>query len=257
MPDPGLELRDIRVDIGGTPYVRGVSLTVGRGQTLGLLGPNGAGKTTLMRVIYTSARPDHGEVLLEGRPKPAWRRTDWARKVGALVQGEGLLAGLTPEDIVDIGLRPLGLPPQAHARRRDAALDDVGLLHKRRQGAENLSGGERQRCYFAQLLARDPEVYILDEPANHLDLHFQLKLLDEIRRRGRIALASFHDLSLASRYCDQVAIMEHGEIAAAGPPRDVLTRAQIARSYRVAAQLQDHALHIDGPILTPPARPTG
>ncbi|PID35473.1 MAG: iron ABC transporter [Rhodobacterales bacterium] len=249
MPDPRLELRNISVAVAGRDYVRDVSLTVSEGRFLGLLGANGAGKTTLLRVLYSSVRPSGGEIVLDGRPKPDWRWTDWARSVGALVQGEGLLAGLTPADIVEIGLNPLPLEASEKATRRDAALDFVGLSDKRDQNAENLSGGERQRCYFAQLLARDPQVYVLDEPTNHLDLHFQLRLLDEVRRRGRIVIASLHDLTIANRYCDTVAVMEEGRIVAQGPPESVLSRAQIAQTYRVDAALRDGALHIGGPIL--------
>ncbi|WP_333714159.1 ABC transporter ATP-binding protein [Yoonia sp.] len=248
MPDPVLEIRGLSINLGGGPYVKDVSLRVSAGRTLGLLGPNGAGKTTILRAIYTALPPTRGEIVLNGVAKRDWRRADWARAVGALVQGDGLLAGLTPVDIVDIGLKPLGLPEPARDARREEALAFVGLAHKRLQSAENLSGGERQRCYFAQLLARDPALYVLDEPTNHLDLHFQLKLLDEVRRRKRSAIACFHDLAMAKRYCDDVAILEQGRIVAFGPPDVVLSRRQIAESYQVAAEFRENALHIDGPI---------
>lgn len=246
-----LELNNISIRVADHEYVRDISLRVGAGEILGLLGPNGAGKTTLLRVLYSSLRPSRGQIILNGRAKPDWHRADWARTVGALVQGQGLLAGLTPADIVDIGLRPLPLTPEERAQRRDFALEFVGLRDKRHQNAEDLSGGERQRCYFAQLLARDPQVYILDEPTNHLDLHFQLRLLDEVHRRGRIAIASFHDLTIASRYCDQVAIMEQGRIVAHGSPTQTLSRMQIAKTYQVEAELRNQALHIDKPIIPP------
>lgn len=249
MSEPCLELRNISVSVAGRDYVRDVSLSVRRGETLGLLGPNGAGKTTLLRVLYSGQRPSGGEVVLNGRPKAEWRRADWARHVGALVQGDGLLAGLTPVDIVEIGLQPLSIAASERAERRDAALAFAGLDELRDQSAETLSGGERQRCYFAQLLARDPDVYILDEPTNHLDLHFQLRLLDEVRRRGRIAVASFHDLTIASRYCGRVAIMEQGRLVAHGAPDDVLSRDQIADTYGVEAELRERALHITRPIV--------
>lgn len=272
MPDPILELRDISVAVGGTPsvarggtppvargdtpsvarggtpYVQGVSLQLAKGEAFGLLGPNGAGKTTLLRTLYAAARPSHGEILLEGRAKARWGRADWARKLGALVQGAGLLTGLTPEDIVDIGLKPLSLDPAERQSRLDEALAFAGLTEKRGQSAESLSGGELQRCYFAQLLARDPDIYVLDEPTNHLDLHFQLKLLDEVRRRGRTALATFHDLAIAARFCDRVAILERGRIVSEGSPEAALTRARLAESYRVAGELRGGALHLEGPV---------
>lgn len=249
MSDEGLHIDRVSVAVGGVPYVRDLSLRVGPGQIVGLLGPNGAGKTTLLRVLYHAQRPIGGTVRLNGRPQSGYSRRAWSRAVGALVQGDALLAGLSPADIVDIGLRPLGLPAREHDARLATALAFAGLDDKRTQDAESLSGGERQRCHFAQLLARDPEVYVLDEPTNHLDLHYQLRLLDEVRARGRTALATFHDLTIAARYCDHVAVMEHGRITAAGPVAEVLTRAQLAQSYRVNAELRDGALHLDGPVL--------
>lgn len=246
MAEPVLDLRNVSVAVGGAAYVRDVSLSVAAGQIVGLLGPNGAGKTTLLREVYAGTGGDR--VVLHGRPKRDWRRADWARAVGALVQGGGLLAGLTPWDIVDIGLKPLGLDDADRRSRLGDALRFAGLWDERDQSAETLSGGEVQRCYFAQLLARDPELYVLDEPTNHLDLHYQLKLLDEVRRRGRAVLATFHDLTIAARYCDRVAIMQQGRIVVQGPPGDVLSRAQLRDSYRVNAELRDKALFVDGPI---------
>ncbi len=249
MPEPTLELRNLSVAIGQTPYVRDVSIALAPGEVFGLLGPNGAGKTTLLRTLYHAARPSAGEILLHGRAQADWPRRDWSRAVGALVQSSGLLAGLTPVDIVDIGLRPLGLTRAENDTRLDAALRLVGLTEQRDQSAESLSGGELQRCYFAQLLARDPELYILDEPTNHLDLHYQLRLLDEVRARGKTALATFHDLAIAARYCDRVAVMEQGRVVAMGPVQEVLTRDRLIQSYRVEAELINGALYLERPVL--------
>jgi len=246
--EPLLTLDRLSVAVGGTPYVHDVTLEIAEGEVLGLLGPNGAGKTTVLRTLYHAARPTGGEIRLRGRAQKDWPRAEWSRTVGALVQGSGLLAGLTPADIVDIGLRPLGLAPGDHADRIAEALGFAGLTDKRDQSAGSLSGGELQRCYFAQLFARAPDLYVLDEPTNHLDLHHQIKLLDEVGRRGRTVIASFHDLAIAARYCDRVAVMEAGRIVAMGPAAEVLTRARIAASYRVAAELREGALHVDGPL---------
>lgn len=245
---PLLDINNLSIDVGRRPIVQGVSIQVAPGEIVGLLGPNGAGKTTLLRAIYHGTRYAGGSIHLDGRDQRDYSRADWARNAGALVQGQGLLPGLTPADIVDIGLRPLGLSRADHARRLDHALAIVELSDKGNQPADSLSGGELQRCYFAQLLARDPQLYILDEPTNHLDLYAQLSLLDEVRRRGRTVLATFHDLAMAARYCTRVAVMEQGRIVAAGPTHQVLTRARLAQSYRVAGELTDGMLRLDGPL---------
>ena len=247
--EPILEICDLSVDVGGQPYVRDLSLRVERGQFHGLLGPNGAGKTTLLRVLYRALRPQAGEVRLHGRAQSEYSPIEWSRHVGALVQGGGLLAGLTPADIVEIGLTMRDIPCEKRREATQNALQLVGLQDKANQDAESLSGGELQRCYFAQLLACDPEVYVLDEPTNHLDLHYQLRLLDEVRRRGRTAIVSFHDLGLAARYCDTVHLMQEGRLVAEGMPEDVLTREVLYHHYRVDGVLEGHSLKLEGPVL--------
>jgi iron complex transport system ATP-binding protein len=242
-------LENVSVNVSGKAYVRDVSLTVPQGEIHGLLGPNGAGKTSLLRCLYRAADVAAGRICAQGKEIGDYTHQDWARTVGALVQSSGLLAGLTPRDIVEIGLSVLDLPAAAHADRCEGALDLVGLRDKQHQSASVLSGGELQRCYFAQLLACDPDIYVLDEPTNHLDLHYQLVLLDEVKRRGRTTLMTIHDLNLAARYCDQVYLMSGGKIVEQGAVLDVLTRENLIRHYAVDGQFKGKALELAGPIL--------
>ncbi|WP_412562139.1 ABC transporter ATP-binding protein [Thalassobius sp. MITS945101] len=243
-----LQIQNLAVDVGKSTFVQGATLTVPKGEIHGLLGPNGAGKTTLLRKLYRAARASAEIIQAFGRPIDDHSSLEWAKLVGALVQSSGLLAGLTPQDIVEIGLSILELDRSEIADRRDEALSLVGLSDKANQPAGNLSGGELQRCYFAQLLACDPEIYILDEPTNHLDLHYQLALLDEVQRRGRTVLMTLHDLSLAKRYCDQVYLMSAGQIVDRGTPDQVLTGEALMQYYQVDGQFQGAALSLVGPV---------
>ncbi|MTI03354.1 ABC transporter ATP-binding protein [Roseibium sp. RKSG952] len=247
--NPALDIRNLSVDVGGKPYVQGVSLAAPKGEVHCLLGPNGAGKTTVLRTIYRAERPAAGEIAADGRDIEDYAYHEWARKCGALVQSSGLLAGLTPSDIVEIGLSALGLDGVELVLRRDEALKLVGLIQKRNQPADRLSGGELQRCYFAQLLACDPEIYILDEPTNHLDLHYQLVLLNEVKRRGRTVLMTLHDLNLVARYCDHVHLMSRGRIVDHGKPADVLSRQNLMEHFLVDAHLNMQSLVINGPVM--------
>lgn len=246
---PALAIENVTVNISGAPYVREVSLTIAKGAIHGLLGANGAGKTTLLRTLYRADQIAGGSIHALGRPMADYSHKAWAKTVGALVQSSGLLTGLTPSDIVEIGLSVHDLPASALNQKRDEALQLVGLADKARQPATRLSGGELQRCYFAQLLACDPEIYILDEPTNHLDLHYQLVLLDEVKRRGRTVLMSLHDLNMAMRYCDQVSLMQHGRICAQGTPEDVLSRQAIRQLYQVDAAFVCGNLSVAGPVI--------
>ncbi len=214
----------------------------------GLLGPNGAGKSSLLRLLYRADRADRGDIRFAGQPIARIGRRAYAARVGALVQEQVSLAGLSLREVIRLGLLPLRLSPAAAAVRIEAALDEIGLGERADDDAARLSGGEQQRLFFGQLLALDPELYLLDEPHNHLDLHFQYRLLDTVRQRGRTVLASFHDITLAARYCDEVLLLDRGRLIAQGAPEAVLTRERLAGIYRIAAQFSGGRLTVAGAL---------
>jgi len=243
-----LSVADLRLDKQDKALLDGVSFSLSPGRFYGLLGPNGAGKSSLLRILYRAERASGGRVLLEGQDINTIARRDYATRVGALVQEQVNLAGLSLKEVVRLGLLPLKLTRGETENRVTAALGEIGLLHRADDDAERLSGGEQQRVFFAQLLALDPMLYLLDEPHNHLDLHFQYRLLDRVRQRGRTVLASFHDINLASRYCDEVLLLDHGRLVAQGPADVVLTRERFAQIYRVDGALDGGQLRIAGAI---------
>lgn len=243
--EPMIRIRDLSVALGGKPRVDRFSLDVTRGTFHGLLGPNGAGKTTVLRTLYRAQAADSGTVHIDGKPLHAWAQSDWTRTVGALVQEGGSLQGLTIRDVVDIGMMHSPLPPAERRTRIDAALHVAGLKDMAGTEAALASGGERQKTHIAQILARDPDLYILDEPSNHLDLCYQILLLDEIRRRGKTVIATFHDLTLAARYCDSVTLMREGRNVATGAPHAALTRENMRAVFRVDGALHDGMMRID------------
>lgn len=246
--EPILALDAISLSKGGAQLLDGVSFALERGKFHALLGPNGAGKSSLMRVLYRAEAGNTGSVVLEGKPLKDWSRKAYAARVGALVQESVSLAGLTLREVVALGLLPLALTREETTSRCAEALSLVGLAERSGEDAAHLSGGEQQRLFFAQLLALDPEIYILDEPHNHLDLHYQYVLLEAVKRRGRTVLASFHDLTLATRFCDRAFLLDHGRLAASGTLDEVLTPQRLAEVYRVDAELADGAIRINGAI---------
>lgn len=235
--DPLLTASALSLVKNGKTLLDTVSFALEPGKFYGLLGPNGAGKSSLLRILYRAERASAGEVHLGTREINTIPRRQYATEVGALVQEQVNLAGLSLREVVRLGLMPLRLPGAEADRRVEAALADIGLMDRADEDAARLSGGEQQRLFFAQLLALDPALYLLDEPHNHLDLHYQYSLLDQVKRRGRTVLASFHDITLAARYCDEVLLLDHGRLVAQGSLDDVLTRDRLASVYRVDGEL--------------------
>lgn len=225
----------------------GVGFALRPGRFYGLLGPNGAGKSSLLRLLYRADRGG-GAIRFAGRDIGAISRRSYAARVGALVQEQVNLAGLSLREVVRLGLLPLRLPSAEIEARIRAALEDVGLGERAEDDAAHLSGGEQQRLFFSQLLALDPELYLLDEPHNHLDLHFQYRLLDKVRQRGRTVLASFHDINLAARYCDEVLLLDRGLLLGQGPIDAMLTPERLRSVYRIDAQFSAGQLVVADPI---------
>lgn len=246
--DPILRVEGVGLDKDDAKLLDGVGFTLERGRFHALLGPNGAGKSSLMRILYRAEKASRGEILLEGKAIGDWPRRVYAAKVGALVQEAVTLAGLSLVEVVRLGLLPLRLEGAEVERRCAEALELVGLSHRARDDAARLSGGEQQRLFFAQVLALDPELYLLDEPHNHLDLHYQYVLLDVAKRRGRTVLASFHDLTLATRFCDHAILLDHGRVAADGPLEEVLTPETLAKVYRVEGRFDNGVVRIAGAL---------
>lgn len=225
-----------------------VSFALQPGRFYGLLGPNGAGKSSLLKILYRADKASAGSVMLSGQELTNISRRAYAARVGALVQEAVSLSGLSLLEVVRLGLLPRKLDPAEIEARARAALHDVGLSDRADEDATHLSGGEQQRLFFAQILALAPELYLLDEPHNHLDLHFQYRLLDLVRQRGATVLASFHDMGLAARYCDEVILLDHGRVVGKGPIAEVLSRERLASTYRVDAAFVDGRLEVQGAV---------
>jgi peptide/nickel transport system ATP-binding protein len=232
---PLLELRDVQVAYRGRgapiTAVRGVSLTVGRGERLGLVGESGCGKSSLARAMLGLEPLGGGAATFDGRPvhgaAPGLRR-----RFQPVFQDAG--GALDPRRTVGASLRePLDIhrvgPPGERGARVDALLDLV-QLPRDVQGRlpRTLSAGQRQRVSLARALALEPELLVLDEPVSSLDVSVQaqvLNLLETIAAARSLALVFIsHDLDVVAHVCERVAVMYAGLVVEQGPTHEVLAR---------------------------------
>ena len=233
-----LELTDVTVDIAGRRVVDMADLRVSRGEVVGLLGANGCGKTTLLRAALGLTRVRRGETKLAGRAVDSLREGERARLTGYLPQERRVGWNLTACRVAALGVPHL--PP---ARARDvalAALADVEMSHLAERGVLDMSGGERARVLLARLLATGAPLLIADEPAAGLDPDAQLLVMDILRARaaaGIAVLVTLHDLNLAARGCDRLAVMAEGRVVADGPPRTTLTPKVLREAFGVEGEL--------------------
>ena len=253
-----VDLQSLDVRLNGTHVLGGVDLTVAQGEWVNIIGPNGAGKTTLLRAVLGLVAHD-GDISIEGLTK--LRRAERARKVAYVPQTPVIPRGMLVADYVLLGRTPHRsiFAGETSADREIAAdvLERLDLVGFGGRTVQSLSGGERQRTVLARALAQQADILLLDEPTTALDLGHQqdvLDLVDALRReRGLTVVATLHDLTLAARYGDQVAILAGGVIAQRGTPSEVLTVANIAEHFDAQVRVIDDP---EGPVIVPTATTT-
>ena len=209
---------------GAIAALDGLTLSVPSGGVFGFLGPNGSGKTTTIRCLLGLVRPAAGTLRLVGRPIPEALPAA-IRHVGAIVEGPALFPTLSGRE----NLLQLAAVDRIAGARVDEVIDEVGLAARGRDPVRRYSLGMRQRLALAAALLKDPELLILDEPANGLDpagIRQVRELLRRLGREGRTVFVSSHQLSEVEQTCDSVAIVRRGRTVTSGRVDEVLAAAQ-------------------------------
>ncbi|MEU8924141.1 ABC transporter ATP-binding protein [Kitasatospora sp. NPDC048545] len=221
---------------GATGYhaVRGVDLTVGRGELFALLGTNGAGKTSTMELIEGLAAPSDGTVRVLGHD-PHRERAAVRPRIGIMLQEGGFPGDLTA---AETGRAWAGMT--SGARPVEEALELVGLGHRRDVRVKQLSGGERRRLDLAMALLGRPEVLFLDEPSTGLDPEARAsvwRLVRDLRAQGTTVLLTTHYLEEAEELADRLAVMHGGRVVTAGTVAEVIA----GRPSRISFELPEFA----------------
>ena len=224
--------------------VKDVSLSLHKGEWLSLVGANGSGKSTLLRLFSRILTPQNGAVLLDGKAIHQQSAQSVARQLAILPQQQVVPSGLTVRQLVSLGRTPhqpwwqwdLSLEDREMV---ETAIAQTQLTEFSDRPVEELSGGERQRAFLALTLAQDPQVLLLDEPTTFLDLHHQLELLELLKmlnhERQLSIVTVLHDINLAVRYSDRIAMLKKGEIVAIGTPDQAITPDNLRQVFDVEA----------------------
>lgn len=236
---PILETRSLSLEIAGQRICQALSLSLLAGECLGVLGQNGTGKTTLLHTLARLRKAQDGEILLMGRSLNAWSRKALATRLGVLFQNSLDSMPATVGESVMMGRHP-HLPDWQWESANDiaiarSALSAVNLDTLLERDVNTLSGGERQRLALAMLLAQQPQLYLLDEPGNHLDIAFQVKSMQLLREhvsiQGAALCMATHDINLASRFCDRVLLLMEGGEFLLGPAQEILNPDSLSRAF--------------------------
>lgn len=246
--EPPAALRGVDLDLAyhRAVVVHGARVELHRGTVTALVGPNGSGKSTLLRALSRLHPPARGEVRLDdGSDASMLNRRAFAQRVTLLAQSRPTPTGVSVRDVVGFGRHPY--------RGRWRAADPDGpqaITHAMRltgveeladRNVDELSGGQMQRVWLATCLAQQTGVLLLDEPTTHLDLRYQVELLDLVRDLAQVHRVAvglvLHDLDQAAEVADQLVLLDGGRIQAYGAPSEVLTSDRLSETYGIRVEV--------------------
>ncbi|MBF2056260.1 MAG: ABC transporter ATP-binding protein [Cyanobacterium sp. T60_A2020_053] len=225
----------------GRTIVHNLDLDIHSGEWLSLVGANGSGKSTFLKLLSRILSPSQGKVLLDGKEIYALPPAVVAKRIAILPQQQTIPSGLTVRQLVALGRTPHQSWYQWDLTKEDReavdlALAETDLTAKSERPVTQLSGGERQRAFLALALAQNPQILLLDEPTTYLDIHYQLQLLDllkKLHRQGLTIITVLHEINLAVRYSDRLAFLRGGRLFTVGKTEEVLTVENIAQVFDV------------------------
>ncbi|MCK5578285.1 MAG: ABC transporter ATP-binding protein [Planctomycetes bacterium] len=230
--------------------IKGLSFTARPGESLGIIGPNGSGKTTLFRAITRIIPAWQGSITYQEKDIQVISHRDLARRIAVLPQFLNLSFPFLVRDFVALGRTPHlnRLTPLTKEDHNiiDSSMKQTDTFSFKDRRITELSGGELQRVLIAQALTQQPELLLLDEPMAHLDIGHQVEILDLLKKFNRekklTLITVFHDLNLASEYCDRLVLLKDGQIYAQGTPAEVLTYQNIEAVYKTVVVVKENPI---------------
>lgn len=226
-----------------TPLIKGIALSLKRGEILTLIGPNGAGKTTILRSIIRQLEPLGGAVFLDGKELGRWAVGELAARMSVVLTERVREEQMTCREVVETGRYPYtGRFGKLSKTDRLAVREAMELVHVEELAGESfgrISDGQRQRVMLARALCQEPDLIVLDEPTSYLDIRHKLEflsLLQKLARQRRLSVVlSMHELDLAERVSDKVACIRGDRVDRFGSPEEVFTPGYINRLYQISA----------------------
>ena len=234
-----LKIESLTLSIADKLLCRDLNLKISANECWGLLGRNGVGKTSLIHSIIGIRTIDSGKVLLDSQNISELSRREVAKKIGVLFQDSIETLSATVLETIMLGRHP-------HVQSRikdnlddyalvDSVISELSLSELSDRQLSSLSGGEKQRVAIATLLAQTPNIFLLDEPSNHLDIAFQISVLDTIKsklyERPASILMATHDINLAARFCDYFVLLLENGGHLQGSKKEVLTAENLSKAY--------------------------
>ena len=246
--DQKLTTQALNYNYGKKKLLDNINLEFTCGHLHGILGPNGSGKSTLLKTLSHIWLPTSGAVYWNGKLLNDQKRLEISRLITLVPQNPQPAFDFLVEDIVAMGRYSHGSSYWSKKEKSFVyeSLEAVDAIHLRSRLVNQLSQGEKQRVYIARALVTESPVLLLDEPTSSLDIQHQLeiwKLLQEQVKKGKVVIATTHDLSLAKYYCDQIAVLNKGICLGQGTFNSLITNELLQKVFGVVESPQNNCTH--------------
>ena len=234
--------KDFSAGYNGNKFIKSINFSLEKSEWLGIIGANGSGKSTLLKGISRIIDACSGNVYLYGQDIHLSSSKEIAKKVSVLPQQQKGDLSLTVYELICLGRSPHKKWWELELNKDDylkveRSIDLVDMRTFKNKSIQSLSGGQRQRAFLALALAQDAKIILLDEPTTFLDIRYQLQFFDLLKRLNKdqelSIITVIHDLNLAARYCDRIAVMREGELLGIDTPRKIFTKEIMAKAFNV------------------------
>ena len=228
-----IDVKNLKKDFNGLQVLRGVNLTINKGDCVVLVGPSGCGKSTFLRCLNHLEEPDGGEIIFNGKPVTDHDIDHVRQKMGMVFQHFNLFPHLTVKKNITLAPVRLGLMTQAEADKKAIELlERIGLADKADTYPNMLSGGQKQRIAIVRALAMNPDVLLFDEPTSALDPEMVgevLELMKELARGGMTMVCVTHEMGFAREVANRIIFIDEGVVKVDKPPQEFFTNPENER----------------------------
>jgi len=233
--------KDLSFGYNGRKVIDNITLRIEGAKITGILGPNGAGKSTILKLLGGYMKADAGKIFIDGKDIRFISAREKSKIISFVAQNYNFSFPYSCYDFVMMGRFPylgyLGFEKEEDTKITEEAMIVTNTEYLKDRMINTLSGGEAQRVLIAQAIASRAPVLFLDEPVNHLDIKYQIEILDLIKKlkleKSMTIVMVIHDLNLASTYCDEVIILKNGSLYTQGAPAEIITQDNIFNVFDV------------------------
>ena len=243
-----LILKDFSTGYSKNKIINKINFILKQNEWLGIIGANGSGKSTLLKGVLKFIPTINGDVYFEGKSIKHFSRNNLSRKISYLPQKLTNNLNITVKDLVSLGRSPYKKFWDFNLNEEDLkiineAVEIMDLNELKNKFINELSGGQSQRAFLAMTIAQSTNILLLDEPTTFLDINYQIKFLESLKKLLKIKKFSLmtvlHDVNLAARFCDRIAILKKGQLIDINIPKKVLTKENFKKAFDVDSHIID------------------